>query len=96
MTTYIEELARRIRSHVDADLVPEGDAEGLFLIYAVLALAKGKHVDRRDVHNGWAAWMVTRDPTHESIEPFDDLSPEKKREDDPFVSAIRAAATEGS
>jgi hypothetical protein len=66
----------------------------LFLIYASLALAKGSEVDRRDVHNAWAAWMASRNPDHESIRPYEELSAQTKEEDDPFVAAIRGAVRE--
>jgi hypothetical protein len=89
--TYIEKLADAIRAAVPEASMPDGDVEGLFLIYAALALAKGSTVDRRDVHNAWAAWMAAREPTHESIKPFDELDGDAKQEDDPFVLAIRRA-----
>jgi len=87
--TYIEQLAHQIRSSIPEDLVPDDDADRLFLIYAALALAKGEDVTRRDVHNAWAAWMAARQPSHESIRPFDQLDEATKNEDDPFVTAIR-------
>jgi hypothetical protein len=90
--TYIERLATEIRSSVPDELVPEVDADRLFLIYAALALAKGEEVTRRDVHNAWAAWMAARKPSHESIRPFDELDEATKEEDDPFVVAIRRSA----
>jgi hypothetical protein len=89
--TYIETLAEEIERHIPAHLLPGGDTRALFLIYAALALAKGFEVDRRDVHNAWAAWMATASPAHESIRPYEELEPDVKREDDPFVTAIRAA-----
>jgi hypothetical protein len=90
--TYIERIAQRIREQVPEDLVPDGDADSLFLIYAVLALVKGPSVTARDVHNAWAAWMASRHPSHDAIRPFDDLPAEIRREDEPFVTAIRAAS----
>lgn len=95
-SSYIEGLASAIRSHVPQDRVPEGDVDGLFLIYAALGLAKGKDVNRRDVHNAWAAWMASEHPSHESIKPFEELDEETKREDDPYVSAIRTAVAEST
>jgi hypothetical protein len=92
--TYIEEVAQRIRQHVPPEAVPDGDVDELFLIYASLALAKGSQVDRRDVHNAWAAWMASREPDHDSIRPYEELSLSTKEEDDPFVTAIRAAVKE--
>jgi hypothetical protein len=58
----------------------------------VLALTRGEHVTRRDVHDAWAAWMTLTDPEHVSIKPYEDIPDDVRREDDPFVSAIRRAA----
>ena len=94
-STYIERLAKSIKSRVPPELVPEqGDVDSLFLIYAALGLAKGADVDRRDVHNAWAAWMAAAHPEHKSIKPYDELALETKQEDDPFVAAIRAAVND--
>jgi hypothetical protein len=92
MTTYIEELADKIKASVPSDVLPEGDIRALFLIYATLALAKGSDVTHRDVHNAWAAWMAATTPSHESIRPFEELPESTRREDDPFVTAIRSVA----
>jgi hypothetical protein len=74
------------------DLLPEEDSELLFLMHAELLLAKGIDVTREDVHNAWSAWMTHRGEAHESLIPFDQLSPETRAEDGPFVAAIRRVA----
>lgn len=91
-SNYIEQIATEIRSAVPPEDIPEGDSHQLFLAYAVLALAKGNQVDRRDVHNAWSAWMTQQDPSHDSIRPYEDLPSDVKGEDDPYVSAIRRVA----
>jgi hypothetical protein len=90
---YIAEAAQQIRDSVDPDKLPDGDIDDLFLIYALLALVKGMDVTRQDVHNAWAVWMTSRDPNHESIEPYSELSPGVRLEDQPFVDAIRKVAS---
>ncbi len=90
--SYIAEIADQIRREVSPDLLPEGDTDLLFLIYAVLALATGEHTTSEHVHDAWAAWMTCVDPSHESIKPFDELDPATRREDGPFVDAIRTVA----
>ena len=92
--TYLNAIAAQIEQRVPHDLLPEGDAGLLFRLYAVLALAKGADVEAVDVHNAWAAWMQERDPSHESIRPFEELSPLTQAADYPFVEAIRAVASE--
>lgn len=92
--SYIDNLAQRIQSRVPNDALPEGDLAALFRLYALLALSKGEEVTARDVHDAWAVWMTGEEPDHPSIQPFDQLTPEKQEEDDVFVEAIRSAAAE--
>lgn len=89
---YIEEIANAIRAEVASSDLPSGDSSGLFLTYAVLLLARGQDVTRRDVHNAWVAWMVSRGEKHESMVPFDQLPSDTQAEDSPFVAAIRTVA----
>lgn len=90
---YIDEIADAIRSKVSPDQLPDENTAVLFRLYAVLVLAKGTGVTMRDVHNAWSAWMISSDPNHESIKPYDELSPDVKREDEPYLNAIRAVAS---
>jgi hypothetical protein len=90
--TYLLELAGEIKDEVSRDLLPSDDSDLLFLIYAVLVLAKGSSVGPEDVHNAWAAWMIHLGKQHESLVPFADLSPSTRAEDDPFVEAIHRVA----
>jgi hypothetical protein len=74
--------------------LPKGDTDLLFLMYAVLALTVGDKVEVEDVHDTWSAWMAYRDPSHESIKPYAELSSEIKKTDQPFVDAIRKIASQ--
>jgi hypothetical protein len=85
-------LALDIKRAVSQDALPGERASDLFLSYAVLLLAKGERVSEEDVHNAWVAWMESKGETHEAMVPFDELSPEKRAEDAPFVLAIREVA----
>jgi hypothetical protein len=89
---YLQKIAAEIRNNVPEDALPKEDTSQLFLIYAVLLLARGDDVSRADVHNAWAAWMSTRSEDHESIVPFSELPPETQAQDSAFMIAIRAAA----
>ncbi len=91
-SSYIADIAAQIRATVPPELLPAGDTDELFLIYAVLVLAKGDRVDPRDIHNAWAAWMSTEDPSHESIVPYEELPADVLREDTPFLNAVRKVA----
>ena len=88
--TYVGALANVIRSHVALELVPD-DSDDLFLIYAVLGLAKGAAVSASDVHDAWVAWCELRGEIHPSAIPFDDLDSDVKAKDQPFVDAIHRA-----
>jgi len=90
--SYLDDLAVEIRSEVSDDAQPDEDSTDLYVMYAVLLLAKGEAVTPADVHNAWAAWKVLRGEDHESLRPFDELSDETKAEDAPFVNAIRRVA----
>jgi hypothetical protein len=74
--------------------LPNEDTDLLFLMYAVLALTVGDKVQAEDVHDTWSAWMTYRDPSHESIKPFTQLSSKLKKTDQPFVDAIRRVASQ--
>ena len=88
---YLQATAERIRQELPADAMPDG-SEALLLMYAVLARTKGRLTTAEDVHDAWTAWMTLRAEDHESLVPFKDLSPEVRKEDEPFLRAIRAAA----
>ncbi len=91
---YIDELAVAIRAKVDPAILPKSDVPRLFRIYAALALAKGEAVTAKDIHDAWAAWECDRKPNSPSIRPFEELSPEVQRSDEPFVEAIRQVVRE--
>ncbi len=92
MMTYLHDLAAEIHGEVPEAVRLDEDTTDLFLLYAILLLAKGEGVSREDVHNAWAAWKVIRGEDHESVRPFDELSDATKDEDSPFVTAIRRVA----
>lgn len=92
MTTYLERDARLIRQCLPVGADAPEDSDDLFLLYAVLLRAKGAQTKASDVHDAWSAWMLRGNPGHESIRPFDELDSETRREDGPFLVAIRTAA----
>ncbi|MGY0002598.1 DUF7701 domain-containing protein [Micromonospora sp. I033] len=91
---YLQRLARLIRDEVPSRSVPtEFDTEPLFLAYAVLLKACGTSVTPQDVHNAWVAWMLTYDPGHEALVPYEDLPVDVAKQDDKYVEAIRRVAS---
>jgi hypothetical protein len=89
---YLQQLAADIRAELPPDVLPDGDVDGLLLLYAVLARAKGTSVTAEDVHDAWAAWASTRAGTHRSLRPFSDLPLDVQAQDEPFVAALRRVA----
>lgn len=90
--SYLDADAELIRSCLPAGTgVPE-DSDDLFILYAVLARAKGESTQAADVHDAWSAWMSRSLPDHESIRPYDQLPSSVQSEDTPFLIAIRSAA----
>jgi hypothetical protein len=90
--TYLDAIAEDIRRAVSPSALPGDDTSDLFLMYAVLLLAKGDAVTHEDVHNAWVAWMESKGEEHESMVPFTALPSGKQGEDSPFVRAIRGVA----
>jgi hypothetical protein len=90
--SYLSDLAEEICAEVPEHLLPAQNADLLFLMYALLLLAKGPGVGPEDVHNAWAAWMTHMGERHESLVPFGELAASTKAEDEPFVEAIRRVA----
>jgi hypothetical protein len=89
---YLDQLAGEIQRAVPTDALPSDDTSSLFRVYAVLLLAKGDAVTRKDVHNAWVAWMLDRGEMHKSMVPFEKLPAETQREDSPFVIAVQTVA----
>ena len=90
--SYLDGIATEIRDEVPESAFSADHSESLFRAYAVLLLAKGAEVTEEDVHNAWVAWMTDRGERHSSMVPFDQLQPETRAEDSPFVRAIRQVA----
>jgi hypothetical protein len=91
--TYVDELARAIERELPPDLVPDGETQSLFRLYALLALVKGSSVNSEDVHDAWSVWVSDQYPGHRSLRPFSELDAETRRSDQPYVAAIRKVAT---
>ncbi|MCZ7527088.1 MAG: hypothetical protein M5U14_12320 [Acidimicrobiia bacterium] len=90
--TYLSDVADEIMRELPPDLVPSEGARDLMLLYAVLCQAVGQAVTAENVHDAWTAWMTARGQVHDSMVPFDELSPDVQVEDEPYVSAIRRVA----
>jgi hypothetical protein len=93
VSDYITQLAEQIRDDVPPNVRPgEEDELHLFRLYALLALSKGLSTVREDIHNAWVIWMIQVHPGHPAILPFDQLTPEQRLQDDPFLKAVHKIA----
>lgn len=91
---YLEHIAKIIRSHIPNDRMPHSDGDDLLLSYALLLRAKGVNVTNSDIHDAWSAWMARTNPNHESLIPYNELSPDVQGQDLAFATAVRRAADE--
>ena len=91
---YLDDIAARIRVHIPDDRMPDGGADELLRLYAVLLRAKGADVTDSDIHDAWSAWMANREKQHESLIEFGKLASGVQEEDRVFTKAVRRAADE--
>lgn len=89
---YLDDAVGAIREQIPKERLPEGDADDLLMMYAVLLRAKGSSVTQSDVHDAWSAWMAGRDGAHASLIPYSDLPEDVQEQDRVFTAAIRDAA----
>jgi hypothetical protein len=89
---YLDDLAAKIREHIPDERMPDGDADELLRIYAVLLRAKGTDVTRSDIHDAWSAWMAKRDGEHSSLVAYEDLPEDVREEDLVFATAVQRTA----
>ena len=94
--SYLDVIAQEILAEVPEPDLPAENVHGLFVLYALLALAKGLSVTAEDVHNAWCAWMSQHNRNHPSLIPFAELDEETASYDEPFVKAICTIVRRGS
>ncbi|MCW3039716.1 MAG: hypothetical protein JWM31_1621 [Solirubrobacterales bacterium] len=86
--SYISRTADAIRTAA-------GDDDGhdlLYLVYAVLALAKGEQVTASDVHDAWSAVAQYEGAAGGAVVPFAELPVALQERDEPFAEAVRAVS----
>lgn len=87
--SYVRQIANAIRATVQDDA--DGD-DLLYLVYAVLALAKGEQVTPSDIHDAWAAVAEHRGAAGPDLVPFSELPAHVRGRDEPYAAAVRAVA----
>lgn len=63
-------------------------------LYVLLVLTSGIDTELIDVHDAWAIWRNKTNPSHKSIIPFSELTPEVQGLDREYAEAIRSTAAE--
>ncbi len=89
---YLDEIAAKIRRYIPENRMPDGNADELLRIYAVLLRAKGSTVTRSDIHDAWSAWMANRNSGHAALVAYEDLPKDIREEDHVFAAAVRRAS----
>lgn len=89
---YLDDVGAKVRGHIDPEVIPDGNVDQLFRLYALLALTVGTRTRGEDVHHAWVVWMSDIDPTHPSLVPFQQLDEITQNGDEPFVQAVREVA----
>jgi hypothetical protein len=89
---YLNDIAKVIKSHIPEERMPSENAEELLNLYAVLVRAKGTNVTESDIHDAWSTWIVKQNKEHESLVPYEDLTPDVREQDVAFTDAVRKTA----
>lgn len=61
-------------------------------LYVNLVLSTGTETTLENVHDAWSIWKNRIDPTHKSLIPFQELTPEVQELDRKYMNAIRSVA----
>lgn len=94
MKNYIENIVGMLSDKLDwYPMDTEVKNKMLLNMYAVLVLTKGEDTTDEDVHDAWSASENTfGNINHRSIIPFDELTKEVQKLDEPYTEAIRQVA----
>lgn len=79
---YIDEIVARLEEKIP------GNDVALLRLYALLALTQGVNTTLENVHDAWSAWRAATNPGHQSLIPFDQLTPEVQEYDRKYMLAI--------
>lgn len=63
-------------------------------LYVLLVLTSGIDTGLIDVHDAWAVWKNKTNPSHKSLIPFSELTPEVQELDREYADAICETARE--
>ena len=84
---YIQQALDILREKIDVE-------SDLLDLYALLVFTKGIDTELIDVHEAWAIWRNKTNPSHNSLIPFSELSPEVQELDREYAEAIQETARE--
>jgi hypothetical protein len=84
---YIQKARSILAEKIDVE-------EDLLDVYTLLVFTTGSDTELVDVHEAWAIWKNKTDPSHKSLVPFSELTPEVRALDRKYVEAIQETARE--
>jgi hypothetical protein len=84
---YIQKARSILAEKIDVE-------EDLLDVYTLLVFTTGSDTELVDVHEAWAIWKNKTDPSHKSLVPFSELTPEVRELDRKYVEAIQETARE--
>jgi hypothetical protein len=84
---YIQKARSILAEKIDVE-------EDLLDVYTLLVFTTGSDTELVDVHEAWAIWKNKTDPSHKSLVPFSQLTPEVRELDRKYVEAIQETARE--
>jgi hypothetical protein len=84
---YIQKARSILAEKIDVE-------EDLLDVYTLLVFTTGNETELVDVHEAWAIWKNKTDPSHKSLVPFSELTPEVRELDRKYVEAIQETARE--
>lgn len=84
---YIQQARDILSKKIDVE-------SDLLDLYVLLVLTSGIDTGLIDVHDAWAVWKNKTNPSHKSLIPFSELTPEVQELDREYAEAIRTTAAE--
>lgn len=91
MSNYIQEVEDKLEARLHMRGTPY---EGLLQVYGLLVFTAGERCSKRHIHDAWSVWQNLTQPEHRSLIPFDDLTREVQRLDEPYRRAVVEVAKE--
>lgn len=84
---YIEKIRSILATKIDVE-------DDLLDLYTLLVITHGEQCALKNVHDAWSVWRNKTNPSHKSLIPFSELTPEVQELDREYMEAICETAKE--